>query len=197
MRPLVSNQVDPEEVRLITQLLERTITNNIEGDVVELGCYVGTTSLFLQEALVTKAPHKHLYVYDSFSGLPEKSLKDQSPAGLQFVAGELSASKKVLIQHFKQAGLPLPVITKAWFSDLQASDMPSKTCFAFLDGDYYESITDSLKLVWNTIPNGGIVVIDDYINEALPGAKKAVDEWLATHEHKYMQSRASLAIIEK
>lgn len=197
MRPLVSNQVDPEEVRLITQLLEKAITNNIEGDVVELGCYVGTTSLFLQETLMSKAPYKRLYVYDSFSGLPEKTHKDQSPAGLQFVPGELATSKKVLIQHFKQAGLPLPKITKAWFSDLRATDMPPTTCFAFLDGDYYESITDSLKIVWNTMPRGSIIVVDDYINEALPGAKKAIDEWLATHTYQHMQSRASLAIIEK
>lgn len=197
MRENKTNQVDPEEISLLIQLLEQTIKDNVNGDVVELGCYEGTTSLILQDTLTKKAPHKRLYVYDSFEGLPEKSQNDQSPAGLQFKAGELTASKKLLIRQIRQSNLPQPNITKAWFSELRATDMPSCICFAFLDGDYYDSIMDSLKLIWDATTKGGIIVVDDYINEALPGAKKAVDEWLATHEHSSFKNCASMAIIRK
>ena len=48
--------------------------------------------------------------------------------------------------------------------------------FSFLDGDFYESIRDSLKLIEDK--TDGIIIVHDYLNPALPGVKKAVDEWL-------------------
>ena len=122
--------------------------------------------------------NKKLFVYDSFEGLPEKTIEDQSPSGLQFVAGELYAQKKQLINNFKRANLPLPIITKGWFSNITPDQLPDRIAFAFLDGDYYNSIRDSLKLTWPRLSPGAIVVIDDYANQELPGAEKAVDEWL-------------------
>ena len=71
----------------------------------------------------------------------------------------------------------MPVIKKAWFKDLTPDDLPSEIAFAFLDGDFYESIRDSLKLVMPRMNNEGIIVVHDYNNPALPGVKKAVDEW--------------------
>ena len=50
--------------------------------------------------------------------------------------------------------------------------------FAFLDGDFYESIKDSIKLVAPKMSDGGVMVVHDYTNPALPGVKRAVDEWM-------------------
>jgi O-methyltransferase len=136
-----------------------------------------------------------LYVYDSFEGLPQKSSQDESPTGLQFIEGELSATKKQLIKNFKQAGVPLPVITKGWFSDIPPQQVPSQIAFAFLDGDYYHSVLDPLKLIWDNLAPGAVVIVDDYANEALPGAAKATDEWLRTHPAK-LRVEHSLAIIQ-
>ena len=41
---------------------------------------------------------------------------------------------------------------------------------------------------------GSTVIVDDYQNAALPGAAKAVDEWLNTHTAN-LRVEASLAII--
>ena len=80
-------------------------------------------------------------------------------------------------ERFLRANLPVPVIKKAWFNELTDEDLPEKIAFAFLDGDFYESIKDSLKLVENKIVDGGVIIIHDYNNPALPGVAKAVDEW--------------------
>jgi O-methyltransferase len=88
----------------------------------------------------------------------------------------------------------LPVIHKAWFRDLAPADIPPQICFAFLDGDFYESIRDSLRLVWPQLAPRAIVVVDDYQSEALSGAKRAVDEWLAHHPAR-LQVADSLAIL--
>lgn len=192
--PILSDQVSREELVKILASLEDVLRKNIDGDVVELGCYVGTTTLFLRRLLLQHESDKILHAYDSFAGLPPKTVQDASPAGEQFKAGELRAQKSELIRHFKQAGLPLPVMHKAWFSDLTLDDMPERIAFAFLDGDFYDSIHDSLKLVWPRLTKGAVVVVDDYQSEALPGAKRAVDEWLVAHP-AHMTVTSSLAIL--
>lgn len=176
--PVISNQVSKDQVRVILAELEKVAERATPGDVVEFGCYIGTTSLFIRRLLDVLAPsyHRDFYVYDSFEGLPEKSSADASRAGEQFTAGELAVSKKQFIREFQKAHLKPPIIHKGWFKDLNVNDVPEKIAFAFLDGDFYESIRDSLKLVLPRMQKGGVLIIDDYAREALPGAARAVHE---------------------
>lgn len=192
--PIVSDQIDAKELAVILRECQKVLNNRVEGDIIELGCYVGTTSLFLQRQRLEYAPNKALHVYDSFAGLPTKTNQDQSPAGEQFVAGELLATKAQLIRNFKQAHLPLPIIHKGWFSDLTTDDLPPKICFAFLDGDFYSSIMDSLKVIWPKLQQGAVVVVDDYQTEALPGVRQAIKEWSINHSFT-VRVEASLAIL--
>lgn len=194
--PLVSDQVDRREVAIILRELSRALHATATGDVVEFGCYAGTTSLFISRLLTIQKSTREFYVYDSFEGLPEKRAEDASRAGDQFRPGELAVTKKQFIVNYKKAGLPLPRIHKGWFSDLTEADVPEKIAFAFLDGDYYESILTPLKLIWPRLVPGACIVVDDYANEALPGAAKAVDEWLKTHSAK-LSVEHSLAILAR
>ena len=162
-----NDQVTKEETDRIIDLAK--VCLEVPGDYVELGCYRGDTSLLLAEVL--KDSNKKLWIYDSFEGLPEKGLMDESVLGIDFKGGELF-------------GLPVPVIKKGWFSELTDSDLPGEIAFAFLDGDFYESIKDSLKLVAPKMVEGGIIIVHDYTNQALPGVKKAVDEFRATNQIK-------------
>jgi O-methyltransferase len=190
--PIVSDQVDAKELRFVLEQLEKALV--VEGAVVEFGCYIGTTSLFIRRLLDGYKDQRPFHVYDSFEGLPEKAQQDLSPAGEQFKAGELSVSKKRFLQEFTKAHLVPPVIHKGWFSDVAPVDVPAPIAFAFLDGDYYDSIKDSFKAIESKLTKGAIIVVDDYANEALPGAARAVDEWCASHGYT-AQTAHSLAII--
>lgn len=192
--PIITDQVDRRELEVILSLLESMLDGGASGSVVEFGCYVGTTSLFIRRLLDHYQALNDFHVYDSFAGLPDKVAADASPAGEQFKAGELSVSKKDFIMNFKKANLRAPIIHKGWFSDLSADDIPPEISFAFLDGDYYESINDSLRLIWPNLVDGAIVIVDDYANEALPGASRAVDEWLVNHPAR-LRVTHSLAVI--
>ncbi len=168
-----NDQVTKKETEKIIDLAKKAL--GVEGDFVEFGCYKGDTSLLLADVL--RGSGKRLWVYDSFEGLPEKSVFDESVLGQDFRSGELFVTKREVKERFLRAGLPVPMIKKAWFSDLTASDLPEKIAFAFLDGDFYESIKDSLKLVEQEMAEGGFLIVHDYTNNALPGVRKAVDEW--------------------
>jgi O-methyltransferase len=191
----VTGQVTSEELTIMKRELTAILKVDIAGDIVELGCYEGGSAVFMQSLIEQHATEKKLWLYDSFEGLPDKTPEDEAKLGAEFQTGELKASKARLERHFHKAGLRLPEIKKAWFYELDASDLPEQICFAFLDGDYYESILDSLKLIWPKLSKGAVVLIDDYQNPKLPGVKKAVDVWLEHHTYVQKREEATLAII--
>ena len=185
-----NDQVSEKETEYIIKKAYECL--GVSGDFVELGCYKGDTSLALAEVL--KGSDKRLWIYDSFEGLPDKSNEDVSPLGENFKKGELSVTKREVKERFLRAGLKVPVIKKGWFADFSSEDLPEKIAFCFLDGDFYESIRDGLKLVENKMNKGGVLIVHDYNNPALPGVKRAVDEWASTRE---LQVLESCAIIRK
>ena len=198
-----NDQVSEGETKEIVRLAREQLA--VPGDFVEMGCYREDTSLLLAEVLqrgirsrlemlvvekLVEDPvenpvensEKRLWIYDSFEGLPEKGEADKSVVGEEFRGGELVVTKREVKERFLRAGLKLPIIKKAWFSELAGTDMPEKIAFAFLDGDFYESIRDSLGLVGPRMAQGGVIIAHDYSNPALPGVAKAVDEWNAKGE---------------
>ncbi|MDO4271622.1 MAG: TylF/MycF/NovP-related O-methyltransferase [Candidatus Saccharibacteria bacterium] len=194
---LVSDQVSQTEIIDVLTELDRVLADNIIGDVVEFGCYKGTSSLFLARLLLKYGVNKRLWLYDSFAGLPEKSLADDTRLGDEFQPGELVATKAEVIRNFNHANLPRPIIKKGWFCDLTREDIPAQISFAYFDGDYYDSIRDSFRLCEANFTAGAIIVVDDYNNTHLPGAAKAVDEWRRANAKriKSFVTRNSLAII--
>lgn len=56
------------------------------------------------ESRTTDVP-KHLWIYDSFAGLPEKTREDASGAGANFQAGELFVTKREVIDKLRKNGL--------------------------------------------------------------------------------------------
>lgn len=66
--------------------------------------------------------------------------------------------------------------------------------FCIFGWRFYDSIWDSLVCVWPLLSDGAVLVVDDYGNMALPGASKAIDEWLKTYKAT-IRIESSLAII--
>ena len=60
------------------------------------------------------------------------------------------------------------------FNNLSSKDLPSKISFAHIDGDLYQSVMDSLNLVYPLVAAGGYILIDDYLSPRYEGATQAV-----------------------
>jgi putative O-methyltransferase len=172
-----SDQVSRSELAIILGELARVLGRQVAGAAVELGCYRGATSLMMAQLMVELAPTKQLYLYDSFAGLPSKTEYDRSALGDDFQPGVLKASKSEVLKAFAHANLPRPTVKKAWFSQLSGDDLPERICFAYFDGDYYDSIRDSFRVCRGRLAPGATLVVDDYDNASLPGVRRAVDEW--------------------
>ncbi|HET9174264.1 MAG TPA: TylF/MycF/NovP-related O-methyltransferase [Candidatus Saccharimonadales bacterium] len=189
--PIISDQISRPSLHVVLRELAQVLEQETTGDIAEFGCYIGTTSLFIRRFLdeTGQSAQRQYYAYDSFAGLPPKTIQDASAAGSAFKAGELKVSKKQFLREFNRAHLVPPITHKAWFNELHDSQLPETIAFAFLDGDFYESILDSLHLTWPRLSVGGTITIDDYGRETLPGVERAVRDFFGGnppavhHEH--------------
>ncbi|WP_431323314.1 TylF/MycF/NovP-related O-methyltransferase [Rhizobium sp. YTU87027] len=164
-------------------LVSQVIAYGIEGDLVEVGCNEGQSSVLISKVIKSFNSGKRLHVYDSFEGLPAARSED----GNAYKKGDLATSQDVLIANFVTHRLELPTIHKGWFEDTLPHGLPDSICFAHLDGDLYRSILVSLEHVYPRLSEGAVCLIDDYCDPAvnpdgwnyLPGVKKACDEFMA------------------
>lgn len=173
-----SKMVTVGHVRTVLSELKSCLDQGIEGEIVELGCNVGTTSLFIRRFLNEYAPDRIYHVYDSFEGLPEKHKEDTTNHEKQYATGSLKTTEDVLLQNFRKFKLQPPKIHKGWFAKIPPKEYPEKVAFAFFDGDFYPSIIDSFAMVYHRVQSGGRILVHDYGWEVLPGVEKACADFL-------------------
>jgi O-methyltransferase len=160
--------------------LSQTLGYGVLGDIVELGCNKGHTSVFFQVINETESrPPRELHLYDSFAGLPALTSVD----GAAFSQGDLRASANEVVERFVHRGLTMPIVHSGWFDHTLKSELPPAVCFAYIDADLFESTVIGLKALYQRLSPGALVMIDDYCDpslnprawDLLPGVKEACD----------------------
>jgi O-methyltransferase len=187
--PRVSGSMTNVEKRMnLYHFVSQVLAYGVPGDLVEVGCNKGQSSTLIQKIIDEFDPTRRLHVYDSFEGLPPPVAAD----GAAYVAGQMKTTRDALVENFRRYGLRLPEIHEGWFHDTLPTKLPERICFAYLDGDLYESIKVSLEHVYPRLSRGAICVIDDYADpdaypeawNKLPGVKQACDEFFADKPEK-------------
>ena len=163
--------ISSEQIYHIVKNLTEVLQKNLEGDVVELGCYVGESSKYIRKTLDVFESSKTLTVFDSFEGLPPLS---EYEINTGWKPSTLKTTEDVLRGNFESNGLTPPKIVKGWFKDIKEEDLPEKICFAFLDGDFYDSIYDSLEKIYDRMVDGGVILFHDFRRFDLPGVDAAI-----------------------
>ncbi|MEA5448428.1 TylF/MycF/NovP-related O-methyltransferase [Leptolyngbya sp. CCNP1308] len=132
---------------------------NVLGDFVECGTYKGGSAAVLSRSLKSD---RHLWLYDSFQGLPPTSLKDGEDA-VEWVgkcAAELSDVQKIL----DDAAAPLErcYIQAGWFQETFRHSLPKRVALLHCDADWYDSVLLVLNTFYDRIPQGGCIILDDF-----------------------------------
>ena len=158
--------------------LQDVLERNISGAIVELGCNVGTTSIYIRKLLDIYKSDKEYHVYDSWEGLPPPHKKDINTVGRNFSEGSCKTSIEQFKYNMQVRGLKCPTIHSGWFKEIPDEEYPEQICFAFFDGDFYTSIIDSFNKTYNKVLPGGIILVDDCGWSVLPGCELACLEFL-------------------
>ena len=162
--------------------LSTVLAYDVPGEVVEVGCYAGKTSVFLSMLIEHFDGSRTLHVYDSFQGLPSPG-----PLDGYLNQGDFATTVEALVATFARWQVSLPVVHAGWFADTLPEELPEVICFAYIDADFYDSILVALTHVYPRLASGAVLVVDDYADvdrsprafDLLPGPKAACDEFFA------------------
>jgi O-methyltransferase len=161
------------------------------GDVCEFGVAQGATSALLANEILTT--DKHLWLYDSFAGLPKPSPKDRLKddifglGSIERYEGEMRCDAAEVAVRLAQIGFPpdrYHVRAGLVQDTLREGLEPARVCFAYVDFDFFEPIAHALNYLDRHLTPHGRIVVDDY-DFFSTGAKTAVDEFMRTRSEKY------------
>jgi O-methyltransferase len=161
------------------------------GDVCEFGVAQGATSALLANEISATA--KHLWLYDSFAGLPKPSPKDRLKddifglGSIEKYEGEMRCDAAEVQTRLSQMGFPpdrYHLRAGLVHESLREGTGPATVCFAYVDFDFYEPIAHALAYLDRHLSTHGRIVVDDY-DFFSTGAKAAVDEFIQRHQGRY------------
>lgn len=142
---------------------------SVPGAFWECGVYQGGTAIFLAD--IAARHSKDLHLFDTFSGMPERTegmdsfkLGSLGETSLEFVKSRLEGAENV---HFHPGMMPES------FAEVDRH----KIAFAHIDVDQYRSTLECCRHIYDLLSPSGIMVVDDYGRPGTPGARKAVDEF--------------------
>lgn len=174
-RPDSTSEMNSLEQRMnYYLLLESVISNEIQGEVAELGCFTGQCALLFEKIIEQTKSSKELHLYDSFE------TKFAFNGGVE----------DELLKNFKLANLKAPFLHKGYFSVTLPTQLPNKLCFVHIDcgfgGDRIEHrniVLYCLEQIYPKLTKGAVCVLMDYHNAGLgdegldanPGVKLACD----------------------
>jgi O-methyltransferase len=175
------SMIGAARMRNFRVLLEQVICGGIAGDIVETGVWRGGASILARAVLAAYGvKDRKVILCDSFEGLPPPDPR-QYPAdeGATFHEyAELAVSEEEVRRNFEKFGLfdDQVVPLKGWFKATMAHVPSNRIAILRLDGDLYESTIIPLKHLFDKVPAGGFIIVDDY--ECVPACKLAVDDFL-------------------
>ena len=169
----------------IERLLLDAIDAQVPGDFVECGVWRGGSSLFARGVLrALNVRDRTVHLVDSFEGLPKASQpKDRD---VWSTMDYLKVPLEEVQEPFRQLGLLDDGVAfhKGFFQHslppLRKQLLAEKRSIAVLrmDGDMFESTMDILYNLYDLVPVGGCIIIDDF---SIAEAREAVAEFLEHH----------------
>lgn len=147
----------------------------VRGNFLEAGVYKGGTAILLRAALEKSGVtgDKRLRLFDTFAGMPATDASRD-----YHKLGDFDDTSVATVRE--RVGTPAYIdyhegfIPKT-FDGLEGEDI----AFAHIDVDIYRSVADCCAFVYPRLSPCGVMVFDDYGFPGCPGARQAVDEFLA------------------
>jgi O-methyltransferase len=205
-KPDVPRHLDDEAKEIVRAVRDRTMTGTqkvfalieatryvldtgVPGAIVECGVWRGGSMQAVALALLRRGvSDRDLHLYDTFEGMSEPTEEDRAPNGTP--AAELLATRPKTARLWAVAdlddvragmaetGYPAERIHYhvGRVEDTIPAEAPEQIAVLRLDTDWYESTRHELEHLFDRVPSGGVVIVDDY--GTWKGARRAVDEFL-------------------
>jgi len=162
-------------------------TENLEGDILELGTYKCGTTIMMARFLKKISSKRKVIGCDAFIGLPyeDKHSSQQNAKGMfsdVTVEHVLEKIKKFAVDD------KIKIIEGLFEETLLKSLSEQKFSMVLLDCDLYDAAKVSLEFAYPRLVEGGIIMFDDYDranrNNPMWGETRAIDEFCSSYNIK-------------
>jgi O-methyltransferase len=152
-----------EHLTMISSFL--AMREDIEGVVVECGCFKGGSTINL--SLGAKLAGRELHVYDSFEGLPEPTEADTAhtllgrPVVHTYESGMYAGGLEEVRGNVARYGnIDVCSFHPGFFSDSMV-DFDTPVVLAFVDVDLRSSLEGTVRAIWPHLADGGAFFIHE------------------------------------
>jgi O-methyltransferase len=176
--------LSPGKLSNLRRLAKLVNEQGVEGDFVECGTYKGGSAAMLSTML---PPSRHLWLYDSFQGMPPVTERDGE--GAKSAVGKCVAAEADVVEALSVFGLPDSqyTIREGWFKDTFKETLPQKVALLHCDADWYDSVILVLETFYSRIPAGGCIILDDF--GCWEGSREAFYDFCFKYELKPLIER--------
>ena len=153
--------------------IKQVIAEGIEGDFAELGVYRGNSAAVL--AHFGRTHGRATYLFDTYEGFDARDLSgiDRSKT-VEFAETSLALVQSIVGEEGVN-------FVKGYFPQSVGPEVSAKKfAVVHLDCDLYEPMKAGLDFFYPRLSPGGIMILHDYSSLWWEGAKRAVDEFVAT-----------------
>jgi O-methyltransferase len=178
--------VDPLRCYELWQLVHQAA--QLPGEILEVGVWRGGTGAIL----CRRAPHKRVYLADTFLGVVKAGENDRDYRSGEHADTSLETVQGLLGSLNAANGRPLVGIFPDDF-DVK----PEAYCFVHIDVDVYDSAAGVMAEVWPKLSRGGIVVFDDFGFETTGGVTKLVNEMTGSPDRVVIYNLNGHAVVVK
>lgn len=151
----------------IRACIEACLRDGVPGDLIETGVWRGGATIYMKGVLATHGvADRKVYVADSFAGLPrpDATRYPQDEGDRHHRQHFLKVDRATVEESFRRYGLldENVVFVEGFFEDSLPKIDFGDLAVLRLDGDMYGSTIQVLDLLYDRVPPGGFVIIDDY-----------------------------------
>jgi hypothetical protein len=189
-----------ERLISLTNAVRFVVRNNIPGAIAESGVWRGGSMMAIALTLIDEGDtSRDLFLYDTYDGMPVPTDADKRFDG-RLAELELAETPKgegvwcrSSLDEVKSnmASTEYPseriLYIAGRVEETVPARIPPKLAILRLDTDWYESTRHELEHLFPLLADGGFLILDDYGH--WQGARKAVDEFLASSSKKYFLHR--------
>jgi O-methyltransferase len=179
-----------EKLFALVVAVRYVVDQQIAGDVVECGVWRGGSMQAIARVLAARgATDRELHLFDTFEGMPpptEEDVRQGGPPAAELLATRPKTAKVWAVADLEDvragmAQVDYPPERIHYHPGLVEETIPGaapeRIALLRLDTDWYASTKHELEHLYDRVPSGGVVIIDDY--DYWEGSRKAVDEFVA------------------
>ncbi|MEV0219027.1 TylF/MycF/NovP-related O-methyltransferase [Streptomyces sp. NPDC050704] len=179
----------PERLNALILATRYVSRHNIAGDIVECGVWRGGSMQAAARTLLSlDDTERHLYLFDTFEGMPaptDKDLRRDGESAADLLARQdrsrpiwAVATLEDVKEGFQKVPYPADRVhfVPGLVEDTIPAEAPEQISILRLDTDWYASTRHELEQLYPRLVSGGVLLIDDY--GWWQGSRSAVDEFL-------------------